>query len=113
MSPLTFDFDSTSITPVGGAMAAEGAELPEGAGVFPDDDLTVVPPKMMEALGLTDPSDENRDAARGASARVSQNDAVVGWNAPPPTTIDAPPPYVPKRMLSIGAQKSLKVGMQL
>ena len=51
---------------------------------------SIVPPKMLEALGISD------------------DDMVGGWHAPPPDT-DAPPPYSPKNQLQKGANKSLKL----
>ena len=56
-------------------------------------DLSVLPSKMMEALGFGD-----------------TEDAVGGWNVPPPDDagVGAPPPYMARGMLSRGAHKSLK-----
>ena len=96
MSPITFNYN-TLPSPTGAtAMSCE---------VFPDDDFMGAPAKMMEALGLIYPSEEDTLF----DIRTPDNDAVVGWNAPPPTTFNAPPPYVSNRMLSIGTHQSLKV----
>ena len=56
-------------------------------------DPAFLTPKMREALGM-----EGSD----------NNPSVQGWNSPPPTTMDAPPPYVPRGALERGANKSLK-----
>ena len=51
---------------------------------------------MREALGLDGSCDPGADA-------------VEGWNMPPPENMDAPPPYIPKKVLERNANKSLKM----
>jgi hypothetical protein len=51
---------------------------------------------MREALGLDDSGNP-------------MGGEVEGWNMPPPEDMDAPPPYLPKRVLERNANKSLKM----
>ena len=58
------------------------------------EDMSLFNSKMREAYGM--------DSSGGA-------DAVGGWNSPPPTSQDAPPPYIGKKVLERNANKSLKL----
>lgn len=95
-------YDSPPLSPYPFPEIFEGDEpprspisLPPTPGT-PSSQFSLLPDKMREALGLQE------DFA-------GQNNAVEGWNMPPPDDRAAPPPYMGRNILERGANKSLKM----
>ena len=92
-SPLTQTHPLSPQTPIVGATGYSSPSVLDRQSSLPSTPLGVLPPKMMEALGISG---------------HPEDDAVFGWNIPPPDNQDAPPPYMPRNVLNRGSQLTLK-----